>query len=66
MASDGAKWSKDEIDALVNAYNDAKMSADPMTTDRELHSSIKSLLEQNKTKQAQVSVTIRGNRRLSP
>ena len=50
MASDGAKWSKDEIDALVNAYSDAKMSADPMTTDRELYNSIKSLLEQNKTK----------------
>ena len=62
MASDGAKWSKDEINALIDdAYSDAKMSADPMTTNRELYSSIKSLLEQNNdversTKQIQTKV----------
>jgi len=46
-----SKWRKDEINALIdaysNAYSDAKMSADPMTTNRGLYSSIKSLLEQN-------------------
>ena len=47
MASDGAKWSKDEINTLIDAYSDAKMSADPMTTNRELYTLIKSLLEQN-------------------
>ena len=47
MASDGTKWSKDEINALIDAYSDAKMSTAPMTTNRELYSSIKSLLEQN-------------------
>ena len=47
MAPDGAKWSKDEIYALIDAYSNAKMSADPMTANRELYSSIGSLLEQN-------------------
>ena len=47
MASDGAKWSKDEIGALIDAYSDAKTSADPMTTNRELYNSINGLLEQN-------------------
>ena len=70
MTSDGAKLSKGEINVLVDANSDAKMSADPMTTDRELYSSFKRLLEQNKTfnlleMAAQVSVTIRANRRLS-
>ena len=45
MASDGTRWSKDKINALIDAYSDAKMSGDPMTTNRELYSSIKSLLE---------------------
>ena len=47
MAADGAKWSKDEISALIDAYSDAKTSADPMTTNRELYNSINDLLEQN-------------------
>jgi len=61
MASDGTRWSKDEINTLVDAYSDAKMSADPMTTNRELYSSIKSLLElnndvQRSTKQIETKV----------
>jgi len=61
MASDGTRWSKDEIIALIDAYSDAKMSADPMTTNRELYSSIKSLLElnndvQHSTKQIETKV----------
>ena len=53
--------SKDEINALIDAYSDAKMSADPMTTNRELYSSIKSLLElnndvQRSTKQIETKV----------
>ena len=47
MAADGAKWSKDEISALIDAYSDAKTSADPMTTNKELYSSIKDLLKEN-------------------
>ena len=47
MAADGAKWSKGEISALIVAYSDAKTSADPMTTNRELYNSINDLLEQN-------------------
>ena len=47
MAADGAKWSKNEISALIDAYSDAKTSADPMTTNRELYNSINDLLEQN-------------------
>ena len=39
--------SKDEINALIDAYSDANMSTAPMTTNRELYSSTKSLLEQN-------------------
>ena len=31
MAADGAKWSKDEISALIDAYSETKMSADPIT-----------------------------------
>ena len=38
MASDGAKWSKDD---------DAKTSATTMSTNRELYASIQRLLEQN-------------------
>jgi len=53
MASDGAKWSKDEINALIDAYSNAKMSADSIATNRELYS----LLEMA----AQVSVTICAN-----
>ncbi|KAK2549831.1 hypothetical protein P5673_029653 [Acropora cervicornis] len=61
MASDGTRWSKDKINALIDAYSDAKMSADPMTTNRELYSSIKSLLElnndvQRSTKQIETKV----------
>ena len=61
MASDGTRWSKDEINALIDAYSDAKMSADPMTTNRELYSSIKSLMElnndvQRSTKQIETKV----------
>ena len=61
MAADGAKWSKDEISALIDAYSDAKTSADPMTPNRELYNSINDLLEQNKdvqrsTKQIETKV----------
>ena len=61
MASDGTRWSKDEINALIDAYSDAKMSGDPMTTNRELYSSIKSLMElnndvQRSTKQIETKV----------
>ena len=41
MASDGTIWSKDEINALIDAYSEAKMSSDPMITNRELYSSIR-------------------------
>lgn len=34
MVSDRAKWSKDKINALIDAYSDAKMSADTMTTNK--------------------------------
>ena len=47
MASDGAKWSKDEAIALIYAYSDAKTSATTMSTNRELYASIQRLLEQN-------------------
>ena len=47
MASDGAKWSQDETSALIDAFSDAKTSAEPMTTNKDLYSSIKGLLEQN-------------------
>ena len=47
MASDGAKWSQDEISAFIDAFSDAKTSAEPMTTNKDLYSSIKGLLEQN-------------------
>lgn len=64
MASDGTRWSKDEINALIDAYSDVKMSADPMTTNRELYSSIKSLLElnndvQRSTKQIETKVIMK-------
>ena len=47
MASDGAKWSQDETSAFIDAFSDAKTSAEPMTTNKDLYSSIKGLLEQN-------------------
>ena len=47
MASDGAKWSQDETSALIDAFSDAKTSAEPMTTNKDLYSSIKGLLEEN-------------------
>ena len=47
MASDGAKWSKDDVNALIDAYSDAKTSATTMSTNRELYASIQRLLEQN-------------------
>ena len=56
MVSDGANWSKGEINALIDTYSDAKMSADPMTTTGGLYS----FLEMT----TQVSMTIRANRRL--
>ena len=58
MASDGAKWSKDEVNALIDAYSDAKTSATTMSTNRELYASIQRLLEQNNDVE-------RANRRLS-
>ena len=58
MASDGAKWSKDEVNALMDAYSDAKTSATTMSTNRELYASILVIA-------VQVSMTIRDNRRLS-
>ena len=47
MASDGAKWSQDETSAPIDAFSDAKTSAEPMTTNKDLYSSIKGLLERN-------------------
>ena len=47
MASDGAKRSKDDVNALIDAYSDAKTSATTMLTNRELYASIQRLLEQN-------------------
>ena len=47
MASDGAKWSKDDVNALIDAYSNAKTSAITMSTNRELYASIPPLLEQN-------------------
>ena len=47
LASDGAKWTKEEITALIDAYSDAKTSANPMTTNRDLYRSIADLLKQN-------------------
>ena len=47
MASDGAKWSKDDVNALIDAYSDAKTSATTMSTNREPYASIQRLLEQN-------------------
>ena len=47
MASDGAKWSKDEVNALIDAYSDAKTSATTRSTNRELYASIQRLLKQN-------------------
>ena len=47
MAPDGAKWSKDDVNALIDAYSDAKTSATTMSKNRELYASIQRLLEQN-------------------
>ena len=47
MESDGAKWSKDDVNSLLDAYSDAKTSATTMSTNRELYASIQRLLEQN-------------------
>ena len=47
MAFDGAKWTKEEITALIDAYSDAETSANPMTTNRDLYRSIADLLKQN-------------------
>lgn len=47
LASDRAKWTKEEITTLIDVYSDAKTSANPMTTNRDLHRSIAGLLKQN-------------------
>ena len=47
MAASREIWSKEEISILIQAYKDMKKSADRMTTNRELYSSIKGLLEQH-------------------
>ena len=36
MASDRAKWSKDEVNALIDAYSDAKTSATIMSTNQRI------------------------------
>ena len=40
LASDGAKWTKGEITAVIDAYSDAKTSANPMTTNIDFYRSI--------------------------
>ena len=47
LASDRAKWTKEEITTLIDVYSDAKTSANPRTTNRDLHRSIADLLKQN-------------------
>ena len=47
LASDRVKWTKEEITTLIDVYSDAKTSANPMTTNRDLHRSIADLLKQN-------------------
>ena len=52
MASDGAKWSKDDVNALIDAYSDAKTSATTMSTNRELYASIQRLEQNNDVKRS--------------
>ena len=47
VGSDRTKWTKEEITTLTDVYSDAKTSANPMTTNRDLHRSIADLLKQN-------------------